>query len=115
MPEQGAEAKYLVSDILYKQNKKAAAEEEIMDFVSQNSPYQYWLGRAFLLLTDIYLDNDDEFTAKHTLKSIIDNYSNETDGIKDAASKKLREIEAREEAEQKTAIDSSFQMQINQN
>jgi TolA-binding protein len=113
--EQGAEAKYLVSDILYKQNKKQDAEDEIMDFVSENSPYQFWLGKAFLLLTEIYLDKEDDFTAKHTLKSIVDNYSNETDGIKDEALRKLNEIEAKEAAEQKNAIDSSFQMEIKQN
>ncbi|MCA1759374.1 MAG: tetratricopeptide repeat protein, partial [Bacteroidales bacterium] len=31
--EQGAEAKFLVSEILYKQNQKQQAEEEIMDFI----------------------------------------------------------------------------------
>jgi len=112
--EQGAEAKFLVSAIYYQQNKKKEAEEEIMDFVSKNTPFQFWLGNAFLLLTDIYLDNGDEFTAKHTLKSIVENYGNETDGIKDEALKKLSEIEAKEAAEQKNAIDSSFQIEIKQ-
>ena len=113
--EQGAEAKFLVSAIYYHQNKKKEAEDEIMDFVSKNSPYQFWLGNAFLLLTDIYLDNGDEFTAKHTLKSIVENYGNETDGIKEEALRKLNEIEAKEAAEEKNAIDSSFQMEIKQN
>ena len=113
--EQGAEAKFLVSAIYYHQNKKKEAEDEIMDFVAKNSPYQFWLGNAFLLLTDIYLDNGDEFTAKHTLKSIVENYGNETDGIKDEALRKLSEIEAKEAAEEKSAIDSSFQMEIKQN
>jgi TolA-binding protein len=113
--EQGAEAKYLISEIYYKQNKKQQAEDEIMDFVSENSPYQFWLGKAFLLLTKIYIDNGDDFTAKHTLKSMIENYGNETDGIIDEAKVMLTEIEAREAAEQKNAIDSSFQMEIRQN
>ncbi len=113
--EQGAEAKYLVSEIYYTQNKKQQAEDEIMDFVDKNSPYQFWLGNSFLLLTDIYLDKGDEFTAKHTLKSLIDNYGNDTDGIKNEAIKKLNEIEAKEVEEEKNAIDSSFQMEIKQN
>lgn len=113
--EQGAEAKYLLAEIYYKQNNKQAAEDEIMDFVSKNSPYQFWLGNAFLLLTDIYLDKGDDFTAKHTLKSIVDNYSNETDGIKEEATRKLNEIETKEAAEQKNAVDSSFQLEIKQN
>ncbi|NOR75911.1 MAG: hypothetical protein GQ525_12205, partial [Draconibacterium sp.] len=113
--EQGAEAKYLISEIYYTQNKKQKAEDEIMDFVDKNSPYQFWLGNSFLLLTDIYLDKGDEFTAKHTLKSLIDNYGNETDGIKSEAIKKLNTIEAKEAQEEKNAIDSSFQMEIKQN
>jgi TolA-binding protein len=112
--EQGAEAKYLVAEIYYTQNKKQKAEDEIMDFVDKNSPYQFWLGNAFLLLTDIYIDKGDEFTAKHTLKSLIENYGNETDGIKSEAIKKLNTIEAKEAEEEKNAIDSSFQMEIKQ-
>ncbi len=113
--EQGAEAKFLVAAIYYQQNKKQKAEDEIMDFVDKNSPYQFWLGNAFLLLTDIYLDNGDEFTAKHTLKSLIENYGNNTDGIKTEATKKLDAIEAKEVQDEKNAIDSSFQMEIKQN
>lgn len=113
--EQGAEAKYLISEIYYLQNKKQQAEDEIMDFITKNSPYQFWLGNAFLLLSDIYLDKGDEFQAKHTLKSVVENYSDETDGIKDEALRKLNEIEAKERKEQKNAIDSSFQIQIKQN
>ncbi len=113
--EQGAEAKFLIAAIYYQQNKKQEAEDEIMDFVSKNSPYQFWLGNAFLLLTDIYLDKGDGFTAKHTLKSLVENYSNNTDGIKDEALKRLNEIEAKEAQEEKNAIDSSFQMEIKQN
>ncbi|MEN8117970.1 MAG: tetratricopeptide repeat protein [Bacteroidota bacterium] len=113
--EQGAEAKYLISEIYYKQNKKKASEDEIGDFINKGTPYTYWLGKAFLLLADIYSDNGDQFQAKHTLKSLAENYNNDTDGIKDAALKKLRIIEAQEAQEQKNAIDSSFQMKIKQN
>ncbi|MEZ5105230.1 MAG: tetratricopeptide repeat protein [Draconibacterium sp.] len=113
--EQGSEAKYLVSEIYYKQNKKDQAEKEIMDFIAKNSPYQYWLGKAFLLLSDIYIDKGDEFQAKHTLKSVVENYGNDSDGIKAEASKKLFEIETIEKMEQQKAIDSSYQIKIKEN
>lgn len=113
--EQGAESKYLVSEIYYQQNKKDLAEKEIMDFISKNSPYQYWLGKAFLLLSDIYLDKGDEFQAKHTLKSVVENYGNDDDGVKAEASKKLLAIETLEKQEQQKAIDSSYQMKIKEN
>jgi hypothetical protein len=46
--EQGAEAKYLVAEILYRQNQKKQAEDDIMDFISKGTPFQFWLGKAFL-------------------------------------------------------------------
>ncbi len=113
--EQGSEAKYLVADIYYRQNNKQKAEEEIMDFIEKNSPYQFWLGKAFLLLADIYLDKGDEFQAKHTLKSLYENYGNDTDGIKAEAAKKIAVIETVEKMEQQKAIDSSFQIKIKEN
>ncbi len=113
--EQGAEAKFRIAEIYYRQNNKAQAENEIMDFISKGTPYQFWLGKAFLLLADIYLDKNDGFQAKHTLKSLVENYSNETDGVKDEASRKLAAIEAGEKLEQKKAIDNSLQLELNEN
>lgn len=113
--EQGSEAKYLVAEIYYKQGKKKQAEDEIMDFIDKNSPYQYWLGKAFLVLADIYMSNGDEFEAKHTLKSLAENYGNKTDGIVAAASEKLLAIEANEKLDQQKAIDSSYQIKIKEN
>ncbi len=112
--EQGAEAKFLMSEIYYRQNKKANAEKEIMDFIEKGTPFQFWLGKAFLLLADIYLDKGDEFQAKHTLRSIVENYGNENDGVKEKAREKLSVIEAEEQQEQQKARDSSFQMKLNE-
>src|SRR5690606_883799 len=87
---------------------------EITDFISKNTPYQYWLGKSFLLLADIYLSQNDQFQAKHTLKSLYENYNDENDGIKAEAAEKLLVIENAEKSEQQKAIDSSFQIKINQ-
>ncbi len=110
---QGAEAKFLLSDIWYKQNQKKAAEDEIMDFINKGTPFQYWLGKAFLVLADIYLDRNDQFQAKHTLRSVVENYGNTEDGIKEEAARKLAEIESSEQMDQQKAKDSSFQLKIN--
>jgi len=110
--EQGAEAKYLVSEIYYRQNSIQKSEDEIIDFISKNTPYQYWLGKSFILLADIYISKGDQFQAKHTLKSMIENYNSDTDGIKADAAKKLLVIENEEKSEQQKAIDSSFQIKI---
>jgi TolA-binding protein len=110
--EQGAEAKYLISEIYYREKNIQKAEDEIMDFISKNTPYQYWLGKSFLLLADIYQSKGDQFQAKHTLKSMIENYNSDDDGIKADAAKKLLIIENEEKSEQQKAIDSSFQIKI---
>jgi TolA-binding protein len=110
--EQGAEAKYLVAEIYYRQKSLQKAEDEIVDFIEKNTPFQYWLGKSFLLLADIYSSKGDQFQAKHTLKSLIENYNDNTDGIKADAAKKLLIIENEEKAQQQKAIDSSFQIQI---
>ena len=112
--EQGAEAKYLVAEIYYRQKSLQKSEDEIVDFIEKNTPFQFWLGKSFLLLADIYTSQGDQFQAKHTLKSLIENYNNDTDGIKADASKKLLIIENEEKARQQKAIDSSFQIQIKQ-
>lgn len=113
--EQGSEAKYLVIEIFYKQGKLKESENEIMDFIDKNTPFQYWLGKSFLVLADIYINNGDDFQAKHTLKSLAENYSNNTDGIVAAASERLAAIEAQEKMEQQNAIDSSYQIKIEEN
>ena len=75
----------------------------------------YWLGKSFLLLASIYEDNNDAFQAKHTLKSLADNYNVEDDGIIEEANRRLNAIAAQEARQQQNAIDSSFQMEIKQN
>jgi TolA-binding protein len=113
--EQGAEAKYLLAEIYYKDNKKAKAEEEIVDFIDKGTPYTFWLGKAFLLLANIYEDNGDQFQAKHTLKSLAENYNNDTDGVKAEAQLRLDQIIEKEAQQEQNAADSSFQMEIKQN
>lgn len=113
--EQGAEAKYLLAEIYYKDNQKQKSEQEIIDFVEKGTPYTYWLGKSFLLLASIYEDNGDQFQAKHTLKSLADNYNLEDDGIIAEASRRLNLITEKEAQQQQNAIDSSFQLQIKQN
>lgn len=98
--QEGAEAKYLIAEILYRKNKLAESEKEIMDFISKNTPHQYWLAKSFILLADIYQQNGDEFQAKHTLKSIVENYPEKEDGILEVAGEKLFRLEEKERSQQ---------------
>lgn len=98
---EGAEAKYLLAEILVNKNKLQQAEEQVMDFISKNTPHQYWLARSFILLSDIYLSQGDQFQAKHTIKSIVENYPEPNDGIIETAQAKLQHLENLEQQEEK--------------
>ncbi len=89
---EGAESKYRVAELLYKQDKKEEAEKVILKFINMSTPHTYWMARAFLLLSDISLDKDDLLQAKYTLQSLIDYYKMQDDGILDEAREKLEAI-----------------------
>ncbi len=93
---EGAEAKYMKAKILFEKNKVDESESEINDFINKNSPYQFWLAKSFILLSDIYLAKKDLFQAKYTLSSVIENYTTANDGIIDSAKTKYSVIESLE-------------------
>lgn len=96
---EGAEAKYRTAEINFIMGRDSIAENIIYDFAKMNSPQQYWIAKGFILLSDIFHKRGDYFSAKHTLQSLLNNYMNETDGIKDIASDKLTAIIEEEQAE----------------
>ncbi|MGV8137523.1 MAG: tetratricopeptide repeat protein [Mangrovibacterium sp.] len=110
---EGAESKYLAAEILVSQNKLKEAENEVMDFISKNTPFQFWLAKSFILLSDIYLRQNDEFQAKHTLQSIVENYPHDQDGIKETAKQKLKNLEEPENQQQQKQK-APVQIDINQ-
>jgi TolA-binding protein len=111
--QQGAESKYLLAEINYRKNNFVAAEKEIMDFISAGTQHQYWLAKSFLLLADIFVARKDDFQAKHTLQSLLDNYPVSGDGIKTEASAKLSQIEEREKRDADAVRSNPMQIRIN--
>jgi TolA-binding protein len=109
---EGAESKYFIAQILYNKKKLDECENEVMDFISKNTPHQYWLAKSFILLSDVYLAKDDLFQAKHTLNSIIDNYTDIEDGIINEAKKKKAILEEKEK-ETILTTEASDSTQIN--
>lgn len=87
--KEGAEARFLLAELLYRTKKTGEAEKIINEFIEMNSPHYYWLGKSFILLSDIYIVKKDVFQARYTLQSIIDNYGVKDDGIVDTARLKL--------------------------
>jgi len=98
--QEGAECKYRLAKLYYDEDKRDLAEKEIFDFIKKNTPYQYWLGKSFLLLSDIYVDKKDEFQATQTLQSLIDYYEIPDDGIKAEAKEKKDKLTAKNAEQQ---------------
>lgn len=111
--QQGAESKFLVAEINFRRNNLEAAEKEIMDFISKGTQHQFWLAKSFLLLADIFVARKDDFQAKHTLRSLLDNYPVADDGIKSEASAKLAQIEEREKRDADAARPNPMQIRMN--
>ncbi len=86
---EGAESRYRIAELLYSRGDLPGAEKEVYALSEANTPYQYWMGKAFLLLGDIYVKKNDHFQAKATYQSIVDGYADQTDGVVAEAREKL--------------------------
>ena len=94
--ENGAEAKYLLTNIYFEQNNLTDAENEVLDFAKKNTPYQFWLARSFIVLSDVYMKQNNDFQAKQYLLSLQKNYTN-ADEIQGMITVRLQAITAREQ------------------
>ncbi len=69
----GAEANYLLADTQFKQKQYDEALKTALRNNSDFGNFELWQGRAFLLVADVYAAQGDNFQARGTLNSIIDN------------------------------------------
>jgi tetratricopeptide (TPR) repeat protein len=76
-----AEAKYTIAELAFKQNDLPKAEEEIKSLLKMKPSYDYWIAKALILQTKILMTKKDYFQAEYTIKSVVDNYTNQNDGI----------------------------------
>lgn len=93
--EAGAEATFNAAEIEFKLSDTKSAEKTAFELINRYTAYDYWIARGFILLSDIYVKNGNDFQAKQTLQSIIDNY--EGDDLRKIASEKFTEILNREQ------------------
>ncbi len=69
----GAEAKYNVAHILHLRGEYNNCEVEVFSLIKKFNTYDYWMGKALILLSDNYVAKEDIFQAKVTLQNVIDN------------------------------------------
>lgn len=104
MDEYGAESKYRVAEYYFFMNDLKKSEKEIFEFIDKNTPHQYWLAKSFILLSDIYVEENRDFEAKQYLLSVRENYSGTSD-ISTEIKIRLEKIENKEA--QKVVTESS--------
>jgi len=90
----GAEAKYLLATIAFKQGELKKVEDVVVELAGQYPSYEYWKAKGFLLLSDVYVSLGNIFQAKETLQSIIQYYPDKD--LKEIAIEKLNDIEKKE-------------------
>ena len=91
--DEGAEAKYYLAYLTYLDDSLALAEKMIFE-LAENYSSDYFIAKAFILLADIYVIQENDFQAKATLESIIENHEGED--LVNLARKKWERIAERE-------------------
>ena len=75
----GAEARYRIGLLQFESGDYEPALESAFEVINNMSSHDYWVAKSFILLADIYHAQGNEFQAKSTLESIIENYSGDDD------------------------------------
>ncbi len=90
--ETGAEARYMVAEQQVKNKNYDGAIKSALDISNSFSSYDYWVAKGFILMAEAYQAKGDNFQAKSTLESVIENYETTDDGILETAKNLLEKI-----------------------
>ncbi len=92
----GAEAEYLYIQGLYDKGEYAAAKDEVFAFIDKGTPHAYYLAKAFLVLSDCYVQEENYFDARQYLLSLQENYSPAPEDITREIEGRIENIEIKE-------------------
>ena len=90
--EKGAEAKFLIAEIFFLEQEYDKADVEIKSLIKMKPTYNYWVAKGLLLQAEIQVIKEDLFQAEQILQSIIDHYTDQTDGIIEEANSMWNEL-----------------------
>ncbi|MGV8879231.1 MAG: tetratricopeptide repeat protein [Sphingobacteriaceae bacterium] len=91
-----AEAKYYMAQVEFQKSNFKAAQKTCFELINKLPNYDYWVAKTFILLADTYVALKDDFQAKSTLQSLIDNYKG-NDEILPTAKEKLEKLTAQKD------------------
>jgi tetratricopeptide (TPR) repeat protein len=92
--EVGAESRFYIAQIHHNSGDYKKCEKAVFDLVDEMPSYDYWLAKAFILLSENYLKLGNIFQARRTLQSVIDNHEGEE--LRNLAIQKLAAIDQQE-------------------
>lgn len=85
----GAQASVRLAQYAYDTSQYQAAEQILQKFIDSGTSHQYWLARAFILLSDVYMKTDRKVEAREYLLSLKSNYS-ENEEINEMIKERLK-------------------------
>ena len=88
----GAESAYIVISHHFDKGEHEQAEKLVYELADSKTPHSYYLGKAFILLGDIYAAKSDTFQARATYQSIVDGYTPVDDGVVDEAKERIQKL-----------------------
>ncbi|MGB5926683.1 MAG: tetratricopeptide repeat protein, partial [Cyclobacteriaceae bacterium] len=94
--ENSAEASFRLAEIQHIRKQYEQSIQTLYDLTNRFSAYENWIGKAFLLMADNYLGQDNIFQAKATLNSLAENSPDEE--VVSEAKARLQIIEKKENA-----------------
>ena len=77
----GAEAKFSLAEMYFEQKEYVKADGEVRALIKMKPSYNYWVAKGLILQTRVLIVQNDLFQAEQTLKSVIDHYPDQQDGI----------------------------------
>mgnify|MGYP003575570450 CR=1 FL=1 len=90
-----AEAKYNLALLQYLKGDFKTSQKTAYEVINKMPSHDYWVAKSFILLADNFVATKDEFQAKSTLQSVIDNYEGKDD-ILPTAKEKLQNLTNKE-------------------
>lgn len=97
--KRGAESKYYTALIYFDNGDTINCKKAVFELSEQYPDYDYWVAKGYLVLADHYIKQKDEYQAKYTLQSLIDNYEKsdtDPDDIIKIAKEKLEQFNNKE-------------------
>ncbi|MBC7745954.1 MAG: tetratricopeptide repeat protein [Flavobacterium sp.] len=91
----GAEAKYNVANLQYLKGDFKTSLKTSFDLTNKMPSHDYWVAKTFILIADNYVSMKDNFQAKSTLQSIIENYEGKEADILPVAKEKLLKLSSK--------------------